>query len=156
MPTHMKAKDFKLTDQDGKTHSLSMYFGKWIVLYFYPRDDTPGCTKEACNFRDSISELKKLGVVVLGVSKDSVASHKKFADKYHLNFPILSDETKEVMKSYEAWGKKKFMGREFEGTLRMTYLIDPKGEIRKVYKNVNPSIHAGDILNDLLIFQKGE
>lgn len=145
----MKAKDFTLSDQNGEIQTLSQYIGKWVVLYFYPRDDTPGCTKEACNFRDSIHELQKLNVVILGVSKDSVASHKKFADKYHLNFPLLSDETKEVMKLYDAWGKKKFLGKEFEGTLRMTYLIDPTGEIKKVYRNVNPSIHAGEILADL-------
>lgn len=149
----MKVKDFKLPDQDGKTHFLSQYSGKWVVLYFYPKDDTPGCTKEACNFRDSIHELEKLGVVILGVSKDSVSSHRKFVEKYHLNFPILSDENKEVIKLYKAWGKKKFMGKEFEGTLRMTYLIDPKGEIKKVYKNVNPSFHAEEILKDLQTFK---
>src|SRR3990172_5266920 len=121
----MKAKDFKLPDQDGRIHSLSQYKEEWIVLYFYPKDDTPGCTKEACNFRDSIQELKNLGVVILGVSKDSVSSHKKFAEKYHLNFPILSDESKEVIKLYKAWGKKSFLGKDFEGTLRTTYLIDP-------------------------------
>ncbi len=145
----MKAENFTLPDQDGKIHSLSQYKGKWIVLYFYPKDDTPGCTKEACNFRDSIGELKNLGVVILGVSKDSVSSHKKFSEKYHLNFPILSDENKQVIKLYNAWGKKKFLGKEFEGILRKTYLIDPDGQIRKVYENVNPSIHAGEILKDL-------
>lgn len=149
----MKAKDFKLPDQDGKMHSLSQYLGQWVVLYFYPRDDTPGCTKEACNFRDSIHELEKLGVVILGVSKDSVVSHKKFSEKYHLNFPLLSDENKEVLKLYKVWGKKKFMGREYEGIFRMTYLIDPKGEIKKVYEKVNPTIHAGEILKDLQILR---
>jgi peroxiredoxin Q/BCP len=145
----MDMKDFRLPDQDGKIHSLSQYKGKWVVLYFYPKDDTPGCTKEACNFRDSIQELKNLGVVILGVSKDSISSHKKFSEKYHLNFPILSDENKKVIKLYKAWGKKKFLGKDFEGTLRMTYLIDPDGKTKKVYKNVNPSIHAGEILKDL-------
>lgn len=146
----MKAMDFSLEDQDGKIHKLSEYKGNWVVLYFYPKDDTPGCTKEACNFRDSLGELQKKGAVVLGVSKDSVASHKKFAEKYNLNFPLLSDENHEVIKLYKAWGIKKFMGREFEGTLRTTYLIDGKGEIKKVYKNVNPTIHAGEIIKDLL------
>lgn len=150
----MKAKDFTLSDQDGTIHTLKQYKGKWVVLYFYPKDDTPGCTKEACNFRDSFHELQRLDVVILGVSKDSVASHKKFAEKYHLNFPLLSDETKEVMKSYDAWGKKKFLGKEYEGTFRMTYLIDPAGEIRKVYKDVNPSVHAAEILSDLQTFKK--
>lgn len=149
----MKAKDFTLPDQDGNNQTLADYRGKWVVLYFYPKDDTPGCTKEACNFRDSISELKNLGVVILGVSKDSVSSHKKFAEKYHLNFPLLSDESKKVIQAYDAWGKKRFMGREFEGTLRTTYLIDPKGEIVKIYKNVNPSIHAGEIIKDFQLLK---
>ncbi len=145
----MEAKDFELPDQDGKIHKLSDYKGKWVVLYFYPKDDTPGCTKEACNFRDSIAKFQKLGVVILGVSKDSVASHKKFAEKYHLNFPILSDESKNVIKEYKSWGIKKFMGRQFEGTIRNTYLIDPKGKINKVYEKVNPLSHSEQILKDL-------
>lgn len=145
----MKATDFSLPDQNGTVHTLSQYKGKWVILYFYPKDDTPGCTKEACNFRDNINEFQKLGVVILGVSKDSVASHKKFADKYHLNFTILSDESKEVIKAYHAWGIKKFLGKEFEGTLRTTYLINPSGEIQKVYEKVNPLVHSGQILTDL-------
>lgn len=146
----MKAKDFELPDQFGKLHKLSDYEGKWVILYFYPKDDTPGCTKEACNFRDSIDKFTKMGVVILGVSKDSVESHKKFADKYHLNFTILSDESKEVIKEYKSWGVKKFMGREFEGTVRNTYLINPKGEIVKFYKKVNPLTHSEQILKDLI------
>lgn len=145
----MKAHNFKLPDQDGKIRSLAEFFGKWIVLYFYPKDNTPGCTKEACAFRDSYKELQSMGVQILGISKDSVASHKKFADKYSLNFPILSDETKEVIKKYGAWGIKKFMGREFEGTLRNTFLINPRGEIIKEYKKVNPLTHASEIISDL-------
>lgn len=144
-----QADDFSLPDQDGKTHSLSQYRGKWVVLFFYPKDDTPGCTKEACNFRDSFVELQAFGAVILGVSKDSVASHKKFAEKYHLNFPILSDEKKVVIGKYNAWGTKTFMGRTFEGTLRKTCLINPNGEIQKVYEQVNPLLHAGEILADL-------
>ncbi len=151
MKNNQLAPTFSLPDQDGKTHSLSEYMGKWVVLYFYPKDDTPGCTVEACNFRDSFHELQKLGVVILGVSKDSVKSHKKFADKYNLNFPILSDEGLETIKTYNAWGKKKFMGREYDGIFRMTYLIDPKGKIAKVYENVNPLTHASEIINDLTI-----
>lgn len=145
----MEAVDFNLPDQDGKSHKLSDYKGKWVILYFYPKDDTPGCTKEACNFRDAFEELQKMDVQILGVSKDSVASHKKFAEKYDLNFPILSDEDKEVIKKYNAWGVKKFMGREFEGILRTTYLIDPQGKIKKVYEKVNPLIHASEIIKDL-------
>lgn len=147
----MKAKNFTLSDQDGRKHSLSDYREKWVILYFYPKDDTPGCTKEACVFRDSFAELQKMGVQILGVSKDSTASHKKFAEKYHLNFPILSDESKEVIKAYKSWGKKKFMGKEFEGTIRNTYLIDPKGEIVKFYEKVNPLTHASQIISDLKI-----
>lgn len=143
------ATNFSLPDQDGKLHSLSDYHGKWAVLYFYPKDDTPGCTKEACNFRDSFHELQKMGVVILGISKDSVKSHKKFADKYQLNFPILSDESLVVIKAYNAWGRKKFMGREYDGIFRTTYLIDPEGQIEKIYEKVNPLTHAGAIITDL-------
>lgn len=145
----MKAVEFNLLDQDGKEHKLSDYFGKWVVVYFYPKDDTPGCTKEACSFRDGIKELQKLGAVVLGISKDSVKSHKKFAEKFNLNFPILSDESKETIMAYGAWGKKKFMGREYDGTFRKTFLISPQGEIAKVYEKVNPTQHADEVLGDL-------
>lgn len=151
----MKAKDFILKDQDGKKRSLSDYKGKWVVLYFYPKDNTPGCTKEACAFRDSFHELQRMGIEILGVSKDSVASHKKFADKHNLNFPILSDENKNVIKAYKSWGIKKFMGREFEGTLRNSFLIDPKGNIVKEYKKVNPLTHAAEIISDLKSLQEG-
>lgn len=145
----MKAPTFALSDQNSTVHTLQHYRGKWVVLYFYPKDDTPGCTKEACNFRDSVSEFKKLGVVILGVSKDSVASHKKFAEKYHLNFPILSDESKKTIIAYHAWGEKKFMGKVFEGVKRTTALIDPEGNIKKIYENVNPLIHAKQVLADI-------
>jgi len=144
-----QALDFSLPDQNGKLHTLKQYHGKWVVLYFYPKDDTPGCTKEACNFRDSFHELEKVGAIILGVSKDSVVSHKKFAEKYQLTFPLLSDENKEVITVYGAWGKKKFMGREYEGIIRMTYLIDPFGKIVKVYEKVNPLTHAHEIIQSL-------
>jgi peroxiredoxin Q/BCP len=143
------ATNFSLLDQNGKPHSLTDYIGKWVVLYFYPKDDTPGCTKEACNFRDSSHELQKLSIVILGVSKDTVKSHKKFTDKYTLNFPLLSDESLETIKAYGAWGPKKFMGREYEGIYRMTYLINPEGRIVKIYEKVNPLIHAREIIDDL-------
>jgi peroxiredoxin Q/BCP len=145
----MKAKDFHLADEDGIFHNLSDYKGKWVVLYFYPRDDTPGCTLEACSFRDTLLDLKQYGVEILGVSKDSVYSHKKFKEKHRLNFTILSDESKETIKAYGAWGVKKFMGKEFEGTIRKTYLIDKDGKIAKVYEKVNPSKHAKEILDDI-------
>lgn len=150
----MKAKEFELSDQNGVLRKLSDYKGKWVILYFYPKDDTPGCTIEACSLRDNFRQLEKLGVQILGVSKDNVKSHKKFADKYQLNFPILSDESTEIIKSYEAWGKKKFMGREFEGILRKSFLINDVGEIVKVYENVNPTKHAGEILTDLELLKK--
>lgn len=145
----MKAPSFSLPDATGTVHSLSDYQGKWVLVYFYPKDDTPGCTKEACGFRDSLKSIEEKDVVVLGVSKDSVTSHQKFAEKYHLNFPILSDTSTNTMKAYGSWGKKKFMGREFEGTLRNTYLINPQGEIVKTYENVDPVNHAEQILSDL-------
>lgn len=142
-------KDFSLLDQNGNPHSLKKYKGKWVVLYFYPKDDTPGCTKEACSFRDSYTELQKLNVTILGVSKDSVKSHKKFAEKYNLNFSLLSDEEHKVIGEYGAWGKKKFMGREYDGIIRMTYLIDKKGKIAKIYPKVNPLNHSTQIIDDL-------
>ncbi len=145
----MKAKDFSLPDQNGEFHKLLEYKGKWLLIYFYPKDDTPGCTKEACNFRDGLSEFTKRGVTVVGISKDSVVSHKKFADKYKLNFILLSDSDHKIIESYGAWGTKKFMGREFTGTQRNSYLINPEGEIVKEYKSVNPLTHFTQILADL-------
>lgn len=142
----MKAQDFRLPDQDGVVHTLAQYRGTWVVVYFYPKDDTPGCTTEACSFRDSIGELTKLGVVIMGISKDSVASHKRFAGKYHLNFTLLSDPSGETIKAYGARGGL--------GTLRKTHLIDPKGEIAKVYEKVNPTRHAGEILRDIRLAKK--
>ena len=147
----MKAFDFSLPDQNGKFHRLSDYNGQFVVLYFYPKDDTPGCTKESCGFRDSLELFQEKGAVILGISKDTVASHKKFAKKFKLNFTIFADVDKKVIKEYKAWGKKSFMGRTFEGTLRKTYLIDKKGEIIKIYENVNPLIHPQEILKDLAI-----
>lgn len=144
----MNAPDFTLPDQNGNDHSLSDFHGKWLVLYFYPKDDTPGCTKEACSFRDGQQALIDAGLEVVGVSKDSVASHKKFADKYNLSFTLLADPSLETIKAYKSWGTKKFMGREFEGTLRNTYLINPEGKIVKTYEKVKPADHAQQILDD--------
>jgi peroxiredoxin Q/BCP len=144
----MKASDFSLPDQNGKVHRLSNYKGQMIVLYFYPKDDTPGCTKEACGFRDNQKLFKQKNIVIFGVSKDSVESHTKFAKKYDLNFPILSDIDKKVLNLYKAWGEKKFMGKTYMGTLRKTYLIDKTGSIVKVYDNVDPLVHAEEILKD--------
>ncbi len=144
-----KTPDFTLPDQNGNVQTLAQYKGKWIVLYFYPKDDTPGCTKEACSFRDGIHEFEKRNVVILGVSKDSVASHKKFADKFKLNFSLLSDESLATIKAYGAWGEKTFMGKTYQGVKRNTYLINPDGIIAKTYENVNPLVHSSQILTFL-------
>lgn len=143
------APDFKTEDQDGKIHKLSDYRGKWILIYFYPKDDTPGCTKEACAIRDMMPNFKKLGLKVFGVSTQDVKSHKKFAEKYDLPFTLLVDEDKKIVNKYSVWAKKKFMGREYMGTLRQSFLINPKGKIVKVYENVKPETHAEEILEDL-------
>ncbi|MBI4066449.1 peroxiredoxin [Candidatus Gottesmanbacteria bacterium] len=144
----MHAPDFSLQDQGGKTHRLADYRGRWLVLYSYPKDDTPGCTKEACGFRDAMGAFTKLGIVVLGISKDSVALHKRFAQKYNLPFSLLSDPEHKALEALGAWGKKAFMGRTFMGTLRRTYIINPKGEIVKEYPNVTPATHAAEVLTD--------
>ena len=145
----MQSPSFALPDQNGKIHTLDEYKGKWLVVYFYPKDDTPGCTKEACSFRDFSKDFAKKGVSIVGISKDSVKSHDKFANKFSLNFTLLSDESTNVIKALGAWGKKKFMGKEYEGIKRNTYLINPKGEITKSYENVNPATHVSDILKDI-------
>lgn len=144
-----KAPEFALPDQGGNIHSLSQYRGKWVLLYFYPKDDTPGCTTEACTIRDEWKKFATNNAVVLGVSADTVEKHMKFAKKYKLPFTILADPSKEMIQTYQAWGKKKFMGREYMGIFRISYLIDPKGEIAKVYEKVKPAEHAAEVLQDL-------
>jgi peroxiredoxin Q/BCP len=141
-----QAKDFTLKDQTGAEHSLKDYRGKWVILYFYPKDETAGCTAEACSFRDSHQALLASGAVVIGVSKDSVESHAKFAAHHKLPFTLLSDPEKEVIKAYGAWGKG-FMG--IVGTMRQTYIINPSGEIVKEYPKVTPAQHATQIIKDL-------
>lgn len=138
---YMKAPAFSLPDQNNKTHNLADYKGQWVVVYFYPRDDTPGCTKEACGFRDKSQPYKDQNIVILGISKDSIVSHKRFAQKYHLTFPLLSDESTKTIRAYDAWG--------LLGVLRKTYLIDPHGEIRKTYDKVDVLSHADNILHDI-------
>ena len=145
-----KAPAFSLEGNDGKKHSLEDYRGKTVVLYFYPRDDTPGCTKEACGFRDLGSALKKSDAVVLGVSKDSVESHNKFAAKYKLPFTLLSDPKTEVMKKYGAFGKKLMYGKTVEGTIRSTVIIGPKGEVVKHWPTVKKAeAHPEEVLSFL-------
>lgn len=143
------APDFSLPDAVGTTHTLSQYYEKWVLLYFYPKDDTPGCTKEACSIRDEFPNFKKMRATVLGVSVDSTKSHGKFAMKYELPFTLLADEGKHVVQQYGVWAKKKFMGREYMGTLRTSFLINPEGKIAKIYESVKPETHAAEVLADL-------
>lgn len=149
-----KAPDFKLPDQAGNFHSLKDYRGKWMVVYFYPKDDTSGCTKEACLVRDNMPDFKKLKAAIVGISTDSIKSHSKFAEKYSLNFTILADEGKKVVNQYGVWAKKTFMGKKYMGTLRTSFLIDPAGKIIKIYENVKPEVHAEELINDLKEYGK--
>jgi peroxiredoxin Q/BCP len=140
------APDFSLPDETKKVHKLSDYRGRTVVLYFYPKDDTPGCTTEACNFRDNYSDYVNADVLILGVSPDDPKSHSKFKEKFALPFPLLADEGHKVCDLYQVWGPKKFMGREYEGVLRTTFVIDPKGNIVKVFENVKPADHSAEVL----------
>ena len=148
-----KAPEFSLPDQDGKVVTLKSFKGQQVVLYFYPKDDTSGCTKEACLIRDDFHNFKKLKCKVLAVSADTVKSHKKFEEKYDLPFPILADTDKKVLEKYEALGEKSMYGKKYIGILRMSYLIDAKGKIRKIYEKVKPEIHAKEVLEDLESFK---
>jgi len=143
------APDFTLTDQDGAPHTLSALRGMWVLVYFYPKDDTPGCTKEACTIRDNYPAFKKLGIVVLGISTDSEVSHQKFAEKYNLPFTLLADPKKEVVKKYGVFGEKKLMGKTFSGVSRTSFLVAPDGTIAKIYQKVKPERHADEVLEDL-------
>jgi len=140
------APEFSLPDETGQVRNLADFRGQPVILYFYPKDDTPGCTKEACNFRDDYSVYRENGVVILGVSPDSPKKHTKFKEKYNLPFTLLADEDHQVASAYEVWGPKKFMGREYEGILRTTFLIGPDGDILKVFENVNPEGHSAQVL----------
>jgi peroxiredoxin Q/BCP len=140
------APDFTLTTGDGESVSLSDLRGRPVVLYFYPRDDTPGCTTEACSFRDLQPVFNKRNAAVFGVSTDSLKSHQKFAHKYDLTFPLLSDPDHAVAEAYDSWGKKKFMGREYDGVRRNTFLIGPDGRIARVWEAVKPAGHPEEVL----------
>lgn len=144
--TPYKAPDFTLQDGTGASHGLADYTGKWVVLYFYPKDDTPGCTTEACSLRDARDDMTALGAEIIGISKDEPNSHEKFKAKYSLNFTLLSDPEGKVIDAYGAWGKKQF-GKE--GILRKTFLIDPEGQIQKVYGRVTPLGHGEQVLEEL-------
>lgn len=143
------APDFVLPDQNGKEHKLSNYKGKWVLIYFYPKDNTPGWTKEACQIRDKFDDFENLKAKVFGISVDSVKSHDSFAQKYKLPFAILADEEKKVVSLYDVWGVKNFMGRVYMGLNRTSFLVDPKGKIAKIYQKVKPDIHAQEVLRDL-------
>jgi peroxiredoxin Q/BCP len=144
-----KAPDFSLVDETGKEHRLSDCLGKPVVLYFYPKDDTSGCTTEACNFRDDYSQYNEAGVVILGVSPDTTKSHLKFKSKYHLPFTLLADVEHKVCELYGVWGKKKMMGREYYGVFRTTFLISRTGEIVKVFEKVKPAEHSQEVIEAL-------
>jgi peroxiredoxin Q/BCP len=137
---------FKTTNENGEPVSLKDLRGQKVVLYFYPKDDTPGCTKEACSFRDAWAKFKKQGITVLGVSPDSEAKHKKFMTKYNLPFTLLADTDRSIAEAYGVWGEKKFMGRTYMGVLRTTFLIDEKGKIKKIFEKVKPEDHAREVL----------
>lgn len=144
--TPYSAPDFKLKDTNGKAHQLAEYAGKWVVLYFYPKDDTPGCTIEACSLRDARDDIAALGAEIIGVSKDDANSHDKFKEKYTLNFTLVSDPDMTAMNAYGAWGKKQF-GQE--GVLRKTFIINPEGQVVKVYGRVTPLGHGTQIVDEL-------
>lgn len=149
--TPYPAPDFRLYDSEGRQHSLTDYKSRWLVLYFYPKDDTPGCTVEACSLRDARSELENIGTDIIGISADDSDSHAKFAKKYQLNFTLLADPEREVIKKYDAWGKKMF-GRE--GILRKTFIINPRGQVVKVYGRVTPLGHGEQLAADIAELQK--
>jgi thioredoxin-dependent peroxiredoxin len=149
-PTPYSAPDFSLKDSEGKVRSLADYRGKWLVLYFYPKDETPGCTTEACSLRDARDDIAALGAEVVGISRDDASSHEKFKAKHTLNFTLLSDPDHSVMDAYGAWGKKMF-GKE--GVIRKTFIINPAGEVVKVYGRVTPMGHGEQVVADVKLLQ---
>lgn len=149
-----KAPAFKLEGNDGRTHTLDEYKGRSLIIFFYPKDNTPGCTKEACGFRDHSAALKKSGIAVLGVSKDSLKSHDKFTADHQLNFPLLSDPDKTMMKKYQAWGKKMMYGKEVEGTIRSSVLIDPEGKLIKHWPKVRKASDHPDEVMEFILSRK--
>lgn len=144
-----RAPDFQLEDAEGKTWQLTKLKGQRVVLYFYPRDNTPGCTKQACGFRDEYAKFTEQEILVFGISKDDGKSHQKFINKYQLPFTLLSDPEAKVATAYDSFGLKKFMGKEFMGIIRNTFVISPTGTIEKIYRKLKPELHASQILSDL-------
>ena len=149
-----KAPTLNLSSTSGNSYSLKDSIGKYVVLYFYPKDDTPGCTIETNDFNKLLTKFKKLNCDVLGISKDDLKSHNKFKEKYKIKFDLLADDEIKIVKSYKVWAKKKFMGREFMGVIRSTFLIDPKGKIVKIWDNVKVKDHAKEVLETLKDIQK--
>ena len=146
-----QAPEFELMDNEGNLHKLSDYRGQMTVVYFYPKDDTPGCTKEACSFRDTYADYKQAGVEIIGISPDSEKSHTKFIQKYELPFILLSDPDHEVCEAFGVWGVKKYMGREYDGVHRTTFIIGPDGVIKRVFENVKPADHSQEVLAEVLV-----
>ncbi len=148
-----EAPDFALPDQENRVHQLSAYRGKWVLLYFYPKDHTPGCTVEAQKLRDAWGSFARHNTNVLGVSADPVSTHKSFAEKHQLPFPILSDPDHKVLTAYSVWGRKKFLGKTLFGIKRTSFLLDPQGRVMRIYKKVKPANHANEVLADLTKLQ---
>jgi peroxiredoxin Q/BCP len=144
-----QAPDFELTDQNNRPHRLSAYRGQWVLLYFYPKALTPGCTTETCNFQEKFPEFTQVQAKIFGISRDSVKQQKKFADKYQVLFPLLSDETGVVCENYGVWRLKSLYGRQFMGIARMSFLINPQGRIEKIYSKVDVKTHAAEVLRDI-------
>ena len=149
-----KAPTLNLSSTSGNSYSLKDSIGKYVILYFYPKDDTPGCTIETNDFNKLLNKFKKLNCDVFGISKDDLKSHKKFKEKYKIKFDLLADDEIKIVKSYKVWAKKKFMGREFMGVIRSTFLIDPKGKIVKIWDNVKVKDHAKEVLETLKDIRK--
>jgi peroxiredoxin Q/BCP len=154
LKNNSKAPDFKLPSTNKSNYQLKDSLGKYVVIYFYPKDDTPGCTIETNDFNKLLSKFKKLNCEIFGISKDNLKSHDKFREKFKVKFDLLSDEETKVLKKYKVWGKKKFMGREYMGISRSTFLIDPKGKIIKIWENVNVKDHALEVLETLKSISK--
>jgi len=145
-----QAPEFELTDNEGNPHKLADYRGQTIVVYFYPKDDTPGCTKEACSFRDTYADFRQAGVEIIGISPDNEKSHSRFIQKFELPFTLLSDPDHQVCEAFGVWGLKKYMGREYQGVHRTTFIIDPDGVIKRVFENVKPADHSQEVLAEVL------
>ena len=149
LETGIKVPNFSLPDQNGQVHNINDYKGRWLIIYFYPKDLTPGCTTEACNFQEALPDFNSIDAVVFGISKDSIEKHKKFSNKYNLQFSLLSDEQSDVCEQFGVWQKKSMYGKEYMGIVRSTFIVNPDGKIVKIYPKVKVNEHHAEILNDL-------